>query len=220
VRGRRQNGNAIATAQAMDSNGRLHLATGPEGSCDGVLRLGINNTVSGFFSDSGFVIGPPAAKVCVTVEVEEDESTSRSRMTASRLAYLLASCGRTGSMYPCFLGAPSRGRLVRRADLGTVTVLTVITPDLGTGEGVAVNSGKVCGVDDVEDETDTVVNAFDELDLLVKLDELRDKTPDVVEDVWESRPVVFWSVAGIDMVEREAGGRGLAETVRGGKMVE
>lgn len=177
----------------MDSDRRLHLATGREGSCDGILRLGINNTVSGLFSGGGFVIRPPVANFCVTVELEEDESMPCSRMTASRLAYFLASCGSIGSMYPCFLGAASRGRLARGGDLGTVTFVTVIAPDLCTGEGVAVDSGVVCGVDDVEDGTDVVVNAFDELDLLDKLDELRDNTVDVVEDVWErgSRPVVF-----------------------------
>ena len=91
----------------------------------------------------------------------------RSRMTASRLAYFLASCGSTGSMYLCLLGAGSRGGLVRGAGLGTITLVTVIIPDWGMGEGVAADIEGVGDVDGIEEGigvvTDELLDEFDEL---------------------------------------------------------
>ena len=113
------------------------------------------------------------ATVCVMVEVEEGLSMPRSRMAASRLAYFLASCGSTGSIYLCVLGAVSRGGLVRGEGLGTIILVTVITPDRGVGEGV------VADVDGVEEGMDVAVDELDELDLL---DELAGEGVDVVED--------------------------------------
>jgi len=101
----------------------------------------------------------------------------RSRMTASRLAYFLASCGSTGSMYLCVLGAVSRGGLIRGAGLGTIILVTVMIPDRGMGEGV------VADVDGVEEGMDVVVDELDDLDLLDELDELAGEGVDVVEDV-------------------------------------
>jgi len=94
------------------TGGRFHFAAGRGGTCGNALCLGINNTASGFLGGGGFGVGFPEATVCVRVEVGEGFSTSRSRMTASRLAYFLASWGSTGSMYLCVLGAVSRGGLV------------------------------------------------------------------------------------------------------------
>ena len=122
--------------------------------------------MSGFLGGGGFAIDPSEVTVSVIVE-PEGLSMPRSRMTASRLAYFLASCGSTGSMYLCFLGAVSRGS-VRGTGLGTVTFVTVIIPDRGTSEGVVADVegiGSVCGV---EVGTDVVA---DELGLLDELDE-------------------------------------------------
>ena len=81
----------------------------------------------------------------------------RSRMTASRLAYFLASCGSTGSTYPCVLGVVSRGGLVRGAGLGTIILVTVIIPDRGTGEGVVADD------DGVGESTGVAADELDEL---------------------------------------------------------
>lgn len=112
-----------------DVNKRCHLATDREGSCEKVLCLGINNTVSGCLGGGGFGVGLPEAACCVTVEFEEGLSTPRSRITASRLAYFLASCGSIGSVYLCLLGADSSGGLVRGTGLGTIVFVIVIMPD-------------------------------------------------------------------------------------------
>jgi len=101
----------------------------------------------------------------------------RSRMTASRLAYFLASCGSTGSIYPCVLGVVSRGGLVRGASLGTMILVTVIMPDWEVGEGVVTgveDGGDVDGVD--------IVGEVDEVDLFDEVDELAGEGVDVVED--------------------------------------
>ena len=171
--------------------------------------------MSGFLGGGGFGVGLPEAIVCVRVEVEGGLSMSRSRMTASRLAYFLASWGSTGSMYLCALGAVSRGGLVRRAGLGTIVFVTVIIPDLGRGEGV------VGDVDGVEEGGDVVV---DELDLLEEPDELAGEGVNIAGDVleWKAGGCVFGGVEVVGLVTegRETGGGGLAETVRGGKIVE
>lgn len=111
----------------------------------------------------------PGTTVCVIIELEEGFSVSRSRMAASCLAYLLASCGSTGSMYLCLLGVGSRGGLVRGAGLGTMILVTVIIPDLGMGEDVVVVVDGVDGVGGVEEGVGVVV---DELDLSDELEEL------------------------------------------------
>jgi hypothetical protein len=144
----------------------FHLAADRGGSCDDALCLGINNTVSGFFCGGGFGVGWSEAPACAVVEVEEDSSMPRWRMIASRLGYFLASRGSTGSMYLCFLGAGSRGGLVRGAGLGTMILVTVIIPDLGTGEGV-VEEANIGGVEEGVDVA--VVDALDELELLDEL---------------------------------------------------
>jgi len=91
------------------------------------------------------------------VELDEGLSIPRSRMTASRLAYFLASCGSTGSIYFCLLGVGSRGG----AGLGTMILVTVMIPDLGVGDGV------VAGVDGVGEGIGVVTDElFDELDEL------------------------------------------------------
>ena len=176
--------------------------------------------MSGFLGGGGFGVGFPEATVCVRVEVEEGLSP----MTASRLAYFLASRGSTGSMYRCVLGAVSRGGLVRGAGLGTVIFVTVIIPDWGTGEDVVVDVEGVGDVDGVEDGGDVVADELDELDLLEELDELAGEGVDIVEDVleWNAGTCVFDNVevTGLVTEGREAGGGGLAETVRGGKIVE
>lgn len=177
----------------------VHLAAGREGICDSALCLGINNTVSRFFCGGEFGPGLSDAIVCTTVEVEEDPSMPRLRRIASRLAYFLVSCGSTGSIYLCVLYAVSRGGSVRGTGLGTTTFVTVIIPDLGVGEDVMGDVEDVWD-DDEEEVADVVTDALDELDRLDELDEL----------VGE----------GVDEEEREAGGRGLAEAVRGGKIVE
>jgi len=149
----------------------------------------------------------------------------RSRMTASRLACFLASCGSTGSMYLCLFGVGSRGGLVRGAGLGTVILVTVIMPDWGMGEGVVAGVEGVGGVDGVEEGMDV---AADELDLLDELDEVGGEGVGVGvgvgRDVLERKAgaVVFGSVEVVVLVTegREAGGGGLEETVRGGKMAE
>lgn len=176
--------------------------------------------MSGFLGGGGFGVGFPEATVCVRVEVEEGLSP----MTASRLAYFLASRGSTGSMYRCVLGAVSRGGLVRGADLGTVIFVTVIIPDRGTGEDVVVDVEGVGDVDGVEEGGDVVVDELDELDPLEVLDELAGEDVDIVGDVleWNAGACVFDNVevTGLVTEGREAGGGGLAETVRGGKIVE
>lgn len=201
------------------TDARFHLAAGREGSCSNALCLGINNTVSGFLDSDGFGVGLPEATVSVTVEVEEGLSMPRSCMIASRLAYFLASWGNTGSMYLCVLGTVSRGGLVGGAGLGTIIFVTVIIPDCGTGEGVMDDVEGVGDVSGVEEGGDVVI--VDELDLLEELDEL---AGDFVRDVLERKADtgVFGSVEVVGLVVegREAGGGGLAETVRGGKIVE
>jgi hypothetical protein len=150
------------------ANERFHLAADREGNCDDTLCFGINNTVSGFFGGGGF--GPPEATGSVAVEVEEVLLMPRSRITASRLANFLASCGSTGSMYLCLLGAVSRG-----AGLGAIILVTVIMPDLGMGEGMAdEEAGDVDGVEGVG----VVVDAPSGFDLL---DELAGTGVDVVD---------------------------------------
>lgn len=145
-------------------------------------------------------------------------------MTASRLAYFLASRGSTGSMYRCVLGAVSRGGLVRGAGLGTVIFVTVIMPDRGTGEDVVIDVEGVGDVDGVEEGGDVVVDELDEFDLLEELDELAGEGVDIVGDALECNAgaCVFDNVevTGLVTEGREAGGGGLAETVRGGKIVE
>lgn len=84
----------------------------------------------------------------------------------------------------------SRGGSVRGAGLGTITLVTVMMPDLG--EDVVEDVEEVSGVD-----VEGVEDVLSELD---ELDELAGE--------------------GVDVEEREAGGRGLAEAVRGGKIVE
>lgn len=148
-------------------DGRFHLAPGREGSCGNVLRLGINSTVSGLGGGGGFGVEPSEVTVCVIVELE-GLSMPRSRMTASCLAYFLASCGSTGSMYLCLLGVGSRGGLVRGTGLGTIILVTVIRPDWEMGEGVMAD---VEGVDGVGGVGEGVGVVADELDLL-ELDEL------------------------------------------------
>lgn len=180
--------------------------------------------MSGFLGGGSFGVGSPEATVCVVVEVEEGPSIPRSRMTASRLAYFLASCGSTGSMYLCVLGAVSRGRLVRGAGLGTIIFVTEIIPDLGMGEGVVAGGEVVGDVDDVEEGGDVVVDELDELDLVEELVEFAGEDVDVVGDVLEREAgaVIFGRVDAVEFVTegREVGGAGLAETVRGGKIVE
>lgn len=177
----------------------------------------MNNTVSGFFGGGSFGVGSPEATGSVMVEVGELLSMPRSRKIASRLAYFLASWGSTGSMYLCFLGTVSRG-----AGLGTIILVTVITPDLEMGRGVA--DEEAGSLDGAEEVVDVVVDAPSELDLLDELDELEGVGVDVVDDVWErkARAGVFGRVeaARMGIEGREAGGRGLAEAVRGGKIAE
>ena len=183
----------------------------------------MNNTVSGFFGGGGFGVGFPGTTVCVTVEVG-GLSMPRSRRTASRLAYFLASCGSTGSMYLCVLGAVSRGGFVRGVGLGTLTLVTVITPDLGAGEGVEADAEDVGDTDGIEEGGDAVVVVVDELDEPDLLEELEEPTGEgvgVVRDVLDRKAgVVIIGNAGLVTEGREAGGGGLAETVRGGKIVE
>ena len=180
--------------------------------------------MSGFLGGGGFGVGLPEATVCVRVEVEV-LSMSCSRMTASRLAYFLASWGSTGSMYLCVLGAVSRGGLVRGAGLGTIIFVTVIIPGWGTGEGVVAEVEGVGGIDGIEEGGDVVVvDKPDELDLLEELDELTGEGLDLVGDVleWKAGACIFDSVGVVGLVTegREVDGGGLAETVRGGKIVE
>lgn len=184
----------------------------------------MNNTVSGFFGGGGFGVGFPGTTVCVTVEVE-GLSMPRSRRTASRLAYFLASCGSTGSMYLCVLGAVSRGGLVRGVGLGTLILVTVITPDLGAGEGVEADAEDVGDADGIEEGGDAVVvDELDEPDLLEELEELTGEGVGVARDVLERKAGVVVignvEVAGLVTEGRDADGGGLAETVRGGKIVE
>lgn len=164
----------------------------------------------------------------MTVVVEEDLSMPRSRRTASRLAYFLASRGRTGSMYPCFLGVAPRGGLIRGTGLGTITFVTVIIPDFGVGGGIAADVEEVDVDGVVEDAVDivasVVVDVSSEPDLLEELEEFVDEGVGVMDDVRERR-VESGVFAGVEVVgmnigEREVGGRGLAEAVRGGKIVE
>jgi len=127
-------------------------------------------------------------------------------------------------MYPCFLGVVSRGGLIRGAGLGTIVFVTVIIPDLGLGEGIAadVDELDVDGV--VEDVVDVVVDMLSEPNLLEELEESVDEGVGVVEDVRERRvkPGAFEGVevVGMDIEGRDGGGRGLAEAVRGCKIVE
>jgi len=128
-------------------------------------------------------------------------------------------------MYLCVLGAVSRGGLVRGAGLGTIIFVTVITPDLGTGEGVVAGGEVVGEVDGVEEGGDVVVDELDELGLVEELVELAGECMDVVGDVLERKAgaVLFGGrahVVGFVTAGREVGGAGLAETVRGGKIVE
>jgi hypothetical protein len=76
--------------------------------------------------------------------------------------------------------------------LGTIILVTVITPDMGEGEGVVEDVEDVCD-DDAEEVADVVVDAL-------------------------GKP----AGEGVDVVaeEREARGGGLAEAVRGGNIVE
>lgn len=166
--GQYNNREGSATTRSPTSERRFHLAAGREGSCDDALCRGINNTGSGFLGGGVFGVEPSEATVCVIVELE-GLSISRSRMTASCLAYLLASRGSTGSMYLCLLGVGSRGGLVRGAGLGTIILVTVIIPDLGMGEGVVADVEGVDGVGGVEEGIGIVV---DELGPLDELDEL------------------------------------------------
>jgi hypothetical protein len=105
--------------------------------------------------------------------------------------------------------------------LGTITFVTVMTPDWRTGEGVVTDVEGVGDVDGVEEGGDVVV---DELEPLEELPELAGEGVDVVGDILELRAgaCVFGSaeVVGLVAEGREAGGGGLAETVRGGKIVE
>jgi hypothetical protein len=121
-------------------------------------------------------------------------------------------------MYLCVLGTLSRGGLVPGTSFGTITLVTVMMPDLGAGEGV-VAGVQVCDVDGVE-----VVDAITGLDLIDELDELAGEGVDGIEDVLERKAGgdVFGSaeVVGMDIGGRGAGGRGFAETVRGGRIVE
>jgi len=108
--------------------------------------------------------------------------------------------------------------------LGTIIFVTVITPDWGAGEGVIVDVGGVGDVDDVEEGGDVVVDELDGVDLLEELEELAGEGVDIVGDVleWKAGACAFDSVevTGLITKYREAGGGGLAETVRGGKIVE
>lgn len=200
---------------------RFHLAAGREGSCDDALCLGMNNTVSGFLGGGSFGARSPEATSCVIVEVEDDSSTSRLLMTASRLAYFLASCGSTGSMYLCVLGAVSRGGLVRGAGFGTIILVTVTIPDRGAGEGIVIGIEDLSGVDGVEEGRDVVADELNELDLLEELGEFTGKGVDVVGvALGRKAAAVSVEAAGLVTEGREVGGGGLAEAVRGGKIVE
>jgi len=139
--------------------------------------------VSGFLGGCGFGVELSEATGCVTVEVDEGLSMPRSRVTASRLAYFLASCGNTGSTYLCVLGVVSRGGLVRGAGLGTIILVTVIIPDWEAGEGVVAGVEDGGDVDGVEEGVDVVVDEFDELGPLDELEELASEGMDDVEDV-------------------------------------
>jgi len=112
------------------------------------------------------------------VELDEGFSIPRSRMTASRLAYFLASCGSTGSIYLCLLGVGSRGGLLGGVGLGTIILVTVITPDWGVGEGVVADVEGVGDVDGVEEGMGVVAD-----ELLDELDELRGEGVGVAKDV-------------------------------------
>lgn len=87
--------------------------------------------------------------------------------------------------------------------MGTIIFVTVMMPDLGAGEGV---------VPDVE-----------EVDVDGAAEDVVDESVGVAEDVRELRvePGIFEGVevVGMNIDEREVG-RGLAEAVRGGKIVE
>lgn len=127
-------------------------------------------------------------------------------------------------MYPCFLGVVSKGGLIRGAGLGTIIFVTVIIPDLGVGEGIAADVDEV-DVDGVgRDVVDVVVDMPSKPDLLEELEESVDESVGVVEDVRERRVEsgVFEGVevVGMNIEGRDVGGRGLAEAVRGGKIVE
>lgn len=108
----------------------------------------------------------------------------RSRATASCLAYLLARCGSTGSMYLCLFGVGSRGGLERGTGLGTMTLVTVMIPDLGMGDGTVVGVEGVGDVDGVEEDVGVIA---DELDLFDELDELGGDGVDVSKGVWREK---------------------------------
>lgn len=108
--------------------------------------------------------------------------------------------------------------------MGTIIFVTVIIPDLGVGEGIAADVDEVDVDGVVRDVVDVVVDMPSKPDLLEELEESVDESVGVVEDVRERRVEsgVFEGVevVGMNIEGRDVGGRGLAEAVRGGKIVE
>lgn len=100
--------------------------------------------------------------------------------------------------------------------MGTVILVTVIIPDWDADKGVVFDVEDMVDVDGVEEGENVVVDESGELE---ELDELAGEGADIAGGTLERKAGAF-IFDGLVVEGRDAGGGGLAETVRGGKIVE